>query len=142
MNNFSADISELGVVQSASKIWEKISILRNLDEREKRKYSRRWIWELLQNAKDVSIDSVNVKIDYFQKQIIFSHDGKKFTCKDLLSLVTQTSFKEMEQEQATGKFGTGFITTHLICEKIRIIGLICDYDGRIKKLDLQAITVR
>lgn len=35
MNNFSADISELGVVQSASKIWEKISILRNLDEREK-----------------------------------------------------------------------------------------------------------
>lgn len=73
MNNFSADISELGVVQSASKIWEKISILRNLDEREKRKYSRRWIWELLQNAKDVSIDSVNVKIDYFQKQIIFSH---------------------------------------------------------------------
>lgn len=135
MNNFSADISELGVVQSASKIWEKISILRNLDEREKRKYSRRWIWELLQNAKDVSIDLVNVKIDYFQKQIIFSHDGKKFTCKDLLSLVTQTSFKEMEQEQATGKFGTGFITTHLICEKIRIIGLICDYDGRIKKLD-------
>ncbi|MGN1176384.1 MAG: sacsin N-terminal ATP-binding-like domain-containing protein [Roseburia sp.] len=120
MNNFSADISELGVVQSASKIWEKISILRNLDEREKRKYSRRWIWELLQNAKDVSIDSVNVKIDYFQKQIIFSHDGKKFTCKDLLSLVTQTSFKEMEQEQATGKFGTGFITTHLICEKIRL----------------------
>lgn len=135
MNNFSMDISELGVVQSASKIWEKISILRNLDEREKEKYSRRWIWELLQNAKDVSIDSVNVKIDYFPQQIIFSHDGKKFTCKDLLSLVTQTSFKEMEQEQATGKFGTGFITTHLICERIRINGLICDYDGRIKKLD-------
>ncbi len=135
MNSFSTDIGELGVVQSASKIWEKINILRNLDEREKRKYSRRWIWELLQNAKDVSIDSVNVKIDYYQKQIVFSHDGKKFTCKDLLSLVTQTSFKEMEQEQATGKFGTGFITTHLICEKIRINGLICDYDGRIKNLD-------
>ena len=49
--------------------------------------------------------------------------------------MTQTSFKEMEQEQATGKFGTGFITTHLICEKIRINGLICDYDGRIKNLD-------
>lgn len=81
MNNFSADISELGVVQSASKIWEKISILRNLDEREKRKYSRRWIWELLQNAKDVSIDSVNVKINYFQKQIIFSHDGKNLLVK-------------------------------------------------------------
>lgn len=135
MNNFSTDINELGVVQSASKIWEKISILRNLDEREKIKYSRRWIWELLQNAKDVSKDSVNVKIDYFRERIIFSHDGKKFTCKDLLSLVTQTSFKEMEPEQATGKFGTGFITTHLICEKIKIIGLICDYDGRIKNLD-------
>ena len=47
----------------------------------------------------------------------------------------------MEQEQATGKFGTGFITTHLICEKIRIIGLICDYDGRIKKLDFILDTV-
>lgn len=135
MNSFSTDFEELGVVQSASKIWEKINILRNLDEREKKKYSRRWIWELLQNAKDVSNELVNVKIDYFQKNIIFSHDGKKFTCKDLLSLVTQTSFKEMEQEQATGKFGTGFITTHLICEKIRINGLICDYDGRIKKFD-------
>lgn len=98
MNNFSTDMSELGIVQSASKIWEKINILRKLDERGKEKYSRRWIWELFQNAKDVSIDSVNVKIDYFQQQIIFSHDGKKFTCKDLLSLVTQTSFKEMEQE--------------------------------------------
>ncbi len=35
MNSFSTDIGELGVVQSASKIWEKINILRNLDEREK-----------------------------------------------------------------------------------------------------------
>ena len=135
MDSFSKDFNELGVVQSASKIWEKINILRNLDEREKKKYSRRWIWELLQNSKDVSKGSVNVKLEYFQKQIIFSHDGRKFTCKDLLSLVTQTSFKEMEQEEATGKFGTGFITTHLICEKIQIIGLICDYSGRIKKLD-------
>lgn len=135
MNSFTADINELGVVQSASKIWEKINILRNLDEREKSKYSRRWIWELLQNAKDVSIDSVNVKIDYFQKQIVFSHDGEKFTCKDLISLVTQTSFKEVEQDQATGKFGTGFITTHLISEKIKINGYIRDYDCNIKKLN-------
>ncbi len=49
----------------------------------------RWIWELIQNAKDASLDQENVKIMFIQKasSVQFIHSGDPFTNDNLLSLI-------------------------------------------------------
>ena len=58
--------------------------------------AERWIWELIQNAKDSSITHEDVKIEIVitDEYIEFKHSGRPFTEDDLLSLVCQTSAKE------------------------------------------------
>ena len=58
--------------------------------------AERWIWELIQNAKDSSITHWDVKIEIVitDEYIEFKHSGRPFTEDDLLSLVCQTSAKE------------------------------------------------
>ena len=92
--------------------------------------ARRWIWELIQNAKDVHNGSgVNIKIEYDQtpgtERIIFSHSGKPFTADNIRFLIEQVSSKDREKDvdgkrKATGKFGTGFLSTHLLSEKVKV----------------------
>jgi hypothetical protein len=47
--------------------------------------AERWIWELLQNAKDSSIghDRVKVEVIFTDKYVEFKHSGKPFTIMDL-----------------------------------------------------------
>ena len=47
--------------------------------------AERWVWELLQNAKDSSIgqDKVKVEIILTDTYVEFKHSGKPFTIKDL-----------------------------------------------------------
>ncbi len=49
------------------------------------KAAERWIWELLQNAKDCvdSNDTVMVEIEIADDFVEFKHSGKPFTIKDL-----------------------------------------------------------
>ena len=51
--------------------------------------TERWVWELLQNAKDSSIgqDKVKVEIILTDTYVEFKHSGKPFTIKDLQSLI-------------------------------------------------------
>ena len=51
--------------------------------------AERWVWELLQNAKDSSIgqDKVKVEIILTDTYVEFKHSGKPFTIKDLQSLI-------------------------------------------------------
>ncbi|MGV8094925.1 MAG: sacsin N-terminal ATP-binding-like domain-containing protein [Mangrovibacterium sp.] len=93
---------------------------------------RRWVWELIQNAKD-SISSVsredghrvNITFTLSNDRLIFTHDGAPFTLKNLLALVRRTSTKSYNNEDGnTGKFGTGFITTHALNKKAIISGLL------------------
>lgn len=78
---------------------------------------RRWIWELLQKAKDVTNSSGKVKIkvclDEERGIMEFSHNGKPFTTTHLVYLIEQVSTKERNEENyeiesKSGKFGTGF----------------------------------
>lgn len=99
------------------------SIFDHIKELENEPKNRlRWIWELLQNAQDTVIDGelVNVEI-IWDKDLVFSHDGKPFTEEDITHLIFHGSSKK-EKEGKTGKFGTGFMTTHLISKKVRIEG--------------------
>lgn len=91
----------------------------------------RWAWELLQNAKDsIAGDdnrTVSVQIQLDENSIEFRHNGAQFTEQDVRGLINQISSKEMEEErqtQKTGKFGTGFLTTHLLSRVIQVKGIL------------------
>lgn len=128
----------------ATKIIDLMDKLR-LDQNETS--SRRWIWELLQNAKDVAYDNSNVSIEIeFQPSetngfLEFKHNGKPFTTDNLTFLIEQVSTKERKPQddkrvKTTGKFGTGFLTTHLLSEKVAVEGVIKEPDEPYKKFDL------
>lgn len=90
----------------------------------------RWAWELLQNAKDSVADAdrkVSVQIIYDVEEIEFSHNGNHFTEKDIRGLINQISSKEVEEGEVstrTGRFGTGFLTTHLLSKEVYIKGIV------------------
>lgn len=91
--------------------------------------ARRWVWELIQNAKDCAYPGqpVSIKIELFPDRLEFSHNGRAFEVKSLLSIVNQVSSKAAESEETTGKFGTGFVTTHLLSEKVHLSSVIQDF---------------
>ena len=88
--------------------------------------AKRWIWELIQNAKDAynpRFGSVEIKIQLKEKSIVFSHNGNFFTINNVLGILQQISSKGNSENQ-TGKFGTGFIGTHLLSNNVIIKGVI------------------
>ncbi|MCF2503771.1 hypothetical protein L0663_10315 [Dyadobacter sp. CY107] len=109
--------------------------------------TKRWIWELLQNAKDCAFDEgVDVIINLSNEFIQFSHNGMPFSEEDIIGLLTKDSSKtpdysdnekfeflerittnetiESDELQKfllkTGKFGTGFMTTYLLSKTIHL----------------------
>ncbi len=125
--------------------------------------SQRWIWELLQNAKDCSFPKgVDIKIKLTPEYIEFSHNGKPFNQNDLISLLTKDSSKtpnfsdddkfsffkkaiiseeltEQEIEEylnKTGKFGTGFMTTYLLSYNIELETIYADDKKNYSKLEI------
>lgn len=91
----------------------------------------RWAWELLQNAKDSIADydgrTLTVQIELFEDKVVFRHNGLHFTEKDIRGLINQISSKEVdegEETKKTGRFGTGFLTTHLLSKNIDVTGIV------------------
>lgn len=110
---------------------------------------RRWIWELLQNAKDVISENGKVNITLLENSIEFSHNGAPFLHENLLALLSQNSTKKhnysddeklnffsnlydtdtITKEKAynflniSGRFGTGFMTTYLLSKKVQLKGV-------------------
>ena len=85
---------------------------------------KRWIWELLQNAKDTI--SHNPNRDFIKARIIidgnivkFQHNGDPFTAKAKLALLYKFS-EDKENAESTGRFGTGFLTTHCLSRVVSI----------------------
>ena len=97
--------------------------------------AKRWIWELIQNAKDVpnKFGKVEIKIELTENSLIFSHNGSYFTIDNILGILQQISSKDSKNlEDQTGKFGTGFIGTHLLSNKVKIKGIV-KYRGNYRK---------
>jgi hypothetical protein len=91
----------------------------------------RWSWELLQNAKDSIAEddnrTVSVQIELNEDTVEFRHNGTHFTEQDVRGLINQISSKEVEEGQQTkktGRFGTGFLTTHLLSRVVQIKGIL------------------
>ena len=90
--------------------------------------SKRWVWELLQNAKDVPnrFGRVSVEIELVSQDTLqFRHNGDCFSTKNITGLVQQVSSKDSQNLGGqTGKFGTGFICTHLLSDVIDVEGIV------------------
>ena len=120
--------------QSATKIIDKLKALKDNNGSNT---SYRWVWELIQNAKDVVNTSglVDIEISFseYNQTIEFSHNGRLFTTENIVFLIEQVSTKERSltaenKKKSTGKFGTGFLTTHLLSEKVQVHGYLQDGD--------------
>lgn len=126
--------SEAQTTQAANKIIDQLKKLENSNNEDT---SYRWIWELIQNAKDVvnSTGKVDIFVNFDEnrKVIEFMHNGKLFLTKNIVFLIEQVSTKERneldrKEKKITGKFGTGFLTTHLLSKKVNVTGYLCDED--------------
>ena len=104
-------------------------------------HSKRAIWELFQNALDLS-DNCHVIIKQENDKISFSHNGKPFDSNTLSCLIKQVSSKDGESnEEEVGQYGTGFITTHSFGKKIILNSVLKegDYFIPIKNFEIDRI---
>lgn len=89
---------------------------------------RRWVWELVQNAKDVPnrFGQVSVRITFEPNRLVFAHNADPFLVKNVTALINQVSSKPSDSidAQITGKYGTGFISTHLMSARITVKGVV------------------
>lgn len=109
---------------SSNTIWDELKKIRESSETEKKTIRRRWVWELIQNASDCTPKDkkIDINIEYSKYEITFSHNGLPFSYENLLDLITQISSKQSSKEKKTGKFGTGFMSTHLLSDIVQIKG--------------------
>ena len=94
----------------------------------------RWIWELLQNARDTSTNSdtnLVASVEYKRREedehgeLIFQHNGPKFKEKQIAHLIYHGTTK-LEDEEMIGQYGSGFLTTHLLSPIINVSGQLED----------------
>lgn len=76
--------------------------------------ANRAIWELVQNARDVSKVEERAKVHFIRRsnEFVFKHNGQPFDRKSIQSLILQTSSKVRNDIVQVGQYGTGFLTTH------------------------------
>ncbi|MFD1616561.1 sacsin N-terminal ATP-binding-like domain-containing protein [Gelatiniphilus marinus] len=124
MSTIDEDKEDVLVENNAQFIYQHIRSLEN----EIDKNGSRWFWELLQNAKDAKdANTIEVALDYNNGKVVFKHTGKEFTRKEILHLIYHGSTKKGDPTK-TGKFGTGFMTTHLLSKKVDIKGKLLEKD--------------
>ncbi|NVN97647.1 hypothetical protein HXX01_05510, partial [Candidatus Nomurabacteria bacterium] len=118
-------------------------IIQNLDQlrEEGKKSRRRWIWELMQNAKDVKnkYGKVTINIELNDQEFAFTHNGDPFSINNITCLIQQVSSKpsDSSQTEITGKFGTGFIATHLLSDVITVKGVVKEEGETPKRFNLK-----
>jgi hypothetical protein len=92
--------------------------------------ARRWPFELLQNAHDPgprdSFGFVDVCFTAGDNSLDFQHNGRPFTTEDLAALLSGGSNKEYDATDTTGRFGTGFLVTHVLSPIIKLTGIVSD----------------
>lgn len=91
--------------------------LEDLDENS----GERAIWELIQNARDMSHEA-SIRIELTNKDITFSHHGRPFDYTSFRALVKQDSSKDRTGAEQVGQYGTGFMTTHAFNRTVYISG--------------------
>jgi len=102
---------------------------------------RRWIFELIQNAIDTARarekNSLKIEIVVRGDSIEFKHNGGYFTLDEISAVIYGGSTKPYAPEsEYIGRFGTGFLVTHVVNRKVKTEGFVCD-NNQIYKFELQ-----
>ncbi|MYL12071.1 MAG: hypothetical protein F4010_08045, partial [Cenarchaeum sp. SB0669_bin_11] len=101
--------------------------LRDLESNRARMQGR-WIWELLQNARDASVGEdthLVAFIELREGELVFQHNGRGFSADEVAHLIYHGSTK-LEDENTIGQYGSGFLTTHLLSPEIDVAGHLSD----------------
>src|SRR5689334_3782501 len=95
---------------------------------EEARFCSRWVWELLQNARDASPEvGVSVWLIQEPSRMVFRHTGVPFTHKSIAHLIYHGSTKhDISDTDPIGQYGTGFLTTHLISKTVMVKGKTID----------------
>jgi hypothetical protein len=115
------DIHNVGISTKILQFMQRVR--NNSDER----YALRWVSELLQNTRDCAYKDQGVKIliELLDDKLIYKHNSKPFRVEDILSLINQVTSK-VDNNETTGKFGTGFMTTMLLSDVVNIKSILKD----------------
>lgn len=95
---------------------------------------RRFIFELIQNSLDTATArcSMNfkVKISASDNKFVFSHNAGFFKMEELVALIFGGSSKPFDVEtDFLGRFGTGFLVTHVLSKELSINGVLKRKNG-------------
>ena len=61
----------------------------------------RWIWELLQNALDASVQHLATSVECLEQNVTFQHNGREFEYDEITHLIYHGSTK-VENEETLG----------------------------------------
>lgn len=83
--------------------------------------SQRFVFELIQNADDASLNNYNeVYFDFFSNYLVVSHIGKGFDTKDIESLTSAGTSTKSADQTKTGYKGIGFKSVFGQSKKVTI----------------------
>ena len=116
---------------------EIVKALADLEEH-RAEFATRWLWEMIQYARDFPDESrpMTIRISVSPERIAFAHNGRDFTEDEILSLILHGSTKQSNPAQL-GKFGAGFLSTHLLSKQVRAKGTLLDDDGVRKAFEFE-----
>jgi hypothetical protein len=147
MSNFGEDARESTLKHlTKTAATEIIKKIKNWVTVEPTRASKRWPFELMQNALDATHgEDRNVSIelerrsDEGREKLIFRHDGGPFTYEEICGLIYGGSTKRevfVTQPEYIGRFGRGFLISHVLSRKVRLIGTGIDKDGLLHAIDI------
>lgn len=88
---------------------------------------KRWLWELLQNgidtAKEHDVAALSISIESKNGNLVARHNGGTFQLNEIIALVSGGTSKYFGRE-TLGKFGKGFLVTHVVSKQVDVEGLI------------------
>ena len=119
------------------------AVFKHLDRLEDNRptLERRWIWELLQNARDSARSKgAHIAIQLSDSKLRFEHDGKPFSSDEITHLVYSGSTK-IEDAGTVGQFGSGFLSTHLLSRSVLVGGHVNDAQRFEFKLDRSGTSI-
>lgn len=132
------------IANEQGKINAATSIITAISEWDTRKLSaeRRFIFELIQNSLDTATarhaDDFKIKIKVSDDKFIFSHNAGFFEMAEIVALIFGGSSKPFDVESNfLGRFGTGFLVTHVISKELSINSVL-----KTRKGDFYAFNLR
>lgn len=120
-------IQEINAKNAAHYVYYEIEKLYTHQEPEN--VRKRWIWELLQNAHDArGADGIITEVRYnpSEGELVFLHNGCGFKAGEIVHLIKAGTTKDEDDQETHGKFGRGFLTTHLLSPTVEIAGQLAN----------------